>query len=52
MERERVESIAEHVYGSIMLAVAIISNSDIKNLDVQKVVTMLALHETEKDLLQ
>lgn len=51
VERERVESIAEHVYGSIMLAVAIISNSDIKNLDVQKVVTMLALHETEEILI-
>lgn len=43
----RVESIAEHIYGSQMLAVAIYSQCKL-NVDIFKVISMLALHETEE----
>lgn len=52
VERERVESVAEHVYGTLMLAVAIYGNfSDKLNIDIEKVALMLALHETEEILI-
>lgn len=44
---KRVESIAEHVYGTQQLALAIFSEFDLK-LDIFKVITMLSLHETEE----
>ena len=47
VEGMRVESIADHTYGAIMLALSIYANTDLK-LDINKVVMMLALHETEE----
>lgn len=46
----RVESIAEHIYGAQMLAVAIYSEFKI-NVDIFKVMSMLALHETEEVII-
>ena len=47
---DRIESDAEHVYGTLVLALAI--NSEYKlNLDMSKVLKMLALHETEEILM-
>ena len=43
----RVESIAEHIYGTIMLATSIFANITV-NIDLNKVALMLALHETEE----
>lgn len=47
VERERVESIAEHVYGTCMLAIAIWSET-LPEVNLSEVLTMLALHETEE----
>ena len=42
--KERLESIAEHVYGTCILALSI--NSEFEtNLDINKVVKMLVIHE-------
>ena len=41
---ERRESIAEHIYGTCILAIAIASEFDVK-VDLQKVIMMLVLHE-------
>ena len=47
---DRIESDAEHVYGTLILAIAI--NSEYKlNLDMYKVLKMLTLHETEEILM-
>ena len=44
VNRERVESIAEHVFGVQMLAIAM--KSEYKyDLDIMKVIYMLAIHE-------
>ena len=47
VKRERIESIAEHVYGVQMLALAMYSEykEDYKDLDIKKVMFMLAIHE-------
>lgn len=47
IERERVESIAEHIYGTCILAISIDSEFEL-NIDIYKVVTMLILHEIEE----
>ncbi len=47
VQRERVESIAEHVYGVQMLALAMWSEFGY-DIDIKKVLTMLAFHETEE----
>ena len=45
--RERLESVAEHVYSTQMLAIAI--HSEFKyELDIYKVIYMLAVHELEE----
>lgn len=41
---ERLESIAEHVFGTCMLAIALDSEFDF-NINIDKVIKMLALHE-------
>ena len=47
---DRLESDAEHIYGTLILAIAI--NSEYKlNLDMYKVLKMLTLHETEEILM-
>jgi len=44
MDAKRLESVAEHVYGTQMLAIAINSEFNMK-LDIAKVCLMLAIHE-------
>ncbi len=51
VENTRIESVAEHVYGTIMLAVSIYANCNLKDLDFEKVALMLALHETEEIII-
>lgn len=47
VKRERLESVAEHIYGVQMLAIAI--QSEYKyDVDILKVVFMLAIHELEE----
>ena len=43
---DRVESIAEHVYGVQMLAIAMASEYKYE-IDLEKVILMLAIHELE-----
>lgn len=47
VERERLESVAEHVYGTQMLAIAMWSEYGY-DLDLAKVIMMLAVHELEE----
>ena len=47
VERSRVESIAEHIYGVQQLAIAMYYQYDY-NIDLYKVLVMLAIHETEE----
>lgn len=44
VSKERIESVAEHVYGTCILALAINSEFD-SDLDIAKVLKMLVLHE-------
>ena len=47
IKRERVESVAEHIFGVQMLAIAI--QSEYKyDIDIMKVLFMLAVHELEE----
>lgn len=46
-KRERIESVAEHIYGVQMLALAIYYQFGYK-LDIMKVIYMLAVHELEE----
>ncbi|MBO5285922.1 MAG: HD domain-containing protein [Clostridia bacterium] len=48
--RFRVESIAEHIYGTQMLALAIWSEFKY-DLDIKKVILMLAIHELEETVI-
>ena len=47
VSRKRVESVAEHIYGTCMLAVAIWSET-LPEVNLSEVILMLALHETEE----
>jgi len=47
VKRERVESVAEHIFGTCMLALAIWSET-LPEINISEVLTMLALHETEE----
>ena len=50
VERERVESVAEHIYGVQMLALAM--HSEYKyDVDIFKVLFMLAIHELEEIII-
>ena len=52
VEGVRVESIAEHVFGTLMLAVSIYSHTkEYEDVDIEKVALILALHETEEILI-
>ena len=44
VQRERLESVAEHVYGVQMLAIAMYLEYGY-DIDIQKVILMLAIHE-------
>lgn len=48
---ERLESVAEHVYGCAMLAIAIDSEYEL-NIDMYKVLKMLCLHELEETIMK
>jgi len=50
VKRKRVESVAEHIYGTCMLAVAIWSET-LPNVNISEVILMLALHETEENIV-
>ena len=47
IERERIESVAEHIYGVCILAISIDSQFEL-GIDLYKVVMMLVLHEIEE----
>lgn len=47
IERDRVESVAEHIYGTCMLAIAIDSEFEL-DIDIYKVVMILVIHEIEE----
>lgn len=50
VQRERLESIAEHVYGVQMLAIAMYSEYDY-DISIEKVILMLAVHELEETVI-
>lgn len=50
VKQERLESVAEHVYGTCMLAIAMASEFDY-NIDIKKVVMMMAIHELEETVI-
>jgi putative hydrolase of HD superfamily len=50
VDRERVESIAEHIYGVQMLAIAMWSEYQY-DIDIKKVLSMLAVHELEETII-
>lgn len=50
VSRDRLESVAEHVYGVQMLAISMWSEYSY-DLDMQKVLTMLAVHELEETII-
>ncbi len=47
---ERIESVAEHIYGVMMLAIAMYSEYEY-NLDIKKVLYMLSVHELEEIII-
>ena len=47
VEKERLESVAEHIYGVQMLAIAMYSEYKY-DIDLEKVLFMLAIHELEE----
>ncbi len=50
VQANRVESVAEHVFGTQMLAISMWSEYSY-DLDIKKVLCMLAVHETEEILI-
>lgn len=50
IDADRVESVAEHIYGTQMLAIAMKSEYGY-DIDIEKVLKMLAVHETEEILI-
>ena len=52
IDAKRIESVAEHVYGTQMLAIAMKSEYDeFKDLDILKVIYMLAIHELGETII-
>ena len=47
IDRQRVESVAEHIYGTCILAISIDSQFEL-DIDLYKVIIMLVLHEIEE----
>lgn len=47
VNKERLESVAEHIYGTQMLAIAMKSEYEY-DIDIYKVIMMLAVHELEE----
>ena len=50
IKRDRVESVAEHIYGTQMLAIAIYYQFNY-DLDLKKILYMLAIHELEEIII-
>lgn len=50
VSKERLESIAEHIYGVAILAIAIDSEEDL-GINIDRVVKMLVLHELEEVII-
>ena len=50
VNRERIESVAEHVYGTQMIAIAMHSEYEY-DVDLAKVLYMLAIHELEEIII-
>lgn len=50
VRRERLESVAEHVYGTCMLAIAMASEFNY-DVDIKRVVMMMAIHELEETVI-
>lgn len=50
VNRNRVESIAEHVYGVLMLAIAMYSEYEY-DINIEKVLYMLSIHELEEIII-
>ena len=46
-KRDRIESVADHVYGTLMLAIVIYYQFGYK-LDINKIIYMIAIHELEE----
>lgn len=47
--RERLESVADHIFGTQMIAIAMYSEfEEYKNINISKVIMMLAIHELEE----
>lgn len=51
VKRERIESVAEHVYGVQMLAIAMHSEYGYDDVDIQKVIFMIAVHELGETII-
>lgn len=50
VKKERVESVAEHIYGVQMLAIAMYKEFEY-DIDIEKVLYMLAVHELEEIII-
>ena len=50
IKTERIESVAEHIYATQMLALAMYSQYHY-DIDIYKVILMLAIHETEEIII-
>ena len=50
VQKERLESVAEHVYGTQMLAIAMHSEYELE-IDLMKVLKMLAIHEVGESII-
>lgn len=50
VKRERIESVAEHIYKVQMLAIVMHSQYEYK-LDIEKIIFMIAIHELEKNVI-
>ena len=50
VQRDRIESIAEHIYGTQMLAIAMQSEYEY-DIDIMKVIYMIAIHELGEILI-
>lgn len=50
VKQERLESVAEHVYGTCMLAISMASEFAY-DIDIKKVVMMMAIHELEETVI-
>lgn len=50
IDKERLESVAEHIYGTLILAIAIDSEYEL-DLNMEKILKILTLHELEEILM-